>query len=95
MAHINLFAYACTFSARAGFRSREHRPLDPPVAKATIEASNVDHLEAAMGQLTAQVKRDYPRSFFITAAMARGERAIRGFNSRTWLVEVDRDTPSA
>ena len=95
MAHINLFAYACTFSARAGFRSREHRPLDPPVAKNTIEAANIDQLQAAMAQLTAQVKRDYPCSFFVTAAMARGERAIRGFNSRIWLVEVDRDTASA
>ena len=89
MAKFELSARACTFTrSPGGVTGRQHKLLDPPIARQNIEVTNCDALAEALAVFRDSVSTD--GSYFVSARLTAG-RSPAGFKSRTWILEVNRD----
>ena len=87
MAKIVVTAHACKFSAG----SMTYMPFDPPLARETVDVRNVADINAAEKALGDRVGATHKTSFNVSSLMARGERAVPGFNKRAPYLPYNRD----
>lgn len=95
MAKVIVTAHACTFEQRPIGRSMSYMPFDPAISRTEIDAAAIRDVEEALNALGARIAVSHPTSFFVIAAMGRGEHALRGFNRRKWMLEFDRCTSAS
>ena len=62
------------------------------LARRTVEAPTCPHIDHELATFARDVGRHHAGSFYVHASLGRGQRAPSGFRTRTFKIEVDRDT---
>lgn len=96
MTKIIITAQKCKFERfESGFQSMSYMMLQRPLVQEERIIKTAEDARAAALDVKARVEAMVDHSFFVSVAIARGERAPRGFRNLPSRWECDRDTVAA